>query len=299
MQQTYSRLQNYVLQSSSNMFGSLLILLLILHVTTLVTAQEVGIRGPACRTCRVSESEFDYLNNSGKGPAQWGKLKTIWELCGTGKLQSPVDLTVNGRVDVVPKLETVTRHYKPCTNTMVINRGNDIEIEWEEGGSINIKGKKYDLIQSHWHSPSEHTINGNRYDLELHIVHGDDEEPKNLAVIAILYKIGDSPDPFLAKLERNISTFVAIESVKRIERGILDPNDFGISGREFYRYQGSLTTPPCNETVTWTVEQQIKTVSAHQVNLLREAVDDNSEMNARPLQQLNGRDVHLYVDHFT
>ncbi|XP_074375273.1 bifunctional monodehydroascorbate reductase and carbonic anhydrase nectarin-3-like [Apium graveolens] len=140
---------------------------------------------------------------------------------------------------------------------MLINRGNDIEIEWDEGGSFNIKGKQYKLIQSHRHSPSDHTLNGNRYDLELHVVHADDEEPTNYAVIAILYKIGHSPDPFLAKFERNISTFVAIKSVKEIERGVLDPNDIEISGREFYRYQGSLTTPPCNETVVWTVEEQV------------------------------------------
>lgn len=76
----------------------------------------------------VSESEFDYLKNSGKGPALWGTLKPEWAACGTGKLQSPVDLRVNGRVDVVPKLETVTTHYKPCTNTMLINRGNYIEV---------------------------------------------------------------------------------------------------------------------------------------------------------------------------
>uniref|UniRef100_A0A165ZYH8 Alpha-carbonic anhydrase domain-containing protein n=1 Tax=Daucus carota subsp. sativus TaxID=79200 RepID=A0A165ZYH8_DAUCS len=230
-------------------FLILSLLLIILHVMTVVTAQD-GLRGPTCRTCGGTKSEFDYSKTSGKGPAFWGTLKTEWATCGTGKLQSPVDLTVNGVVDVVPQLETVTRRYKPCTNTMLTNKGTSIE-------------------------------------------------PQNFAVISILYKIGHSPDPFLAKLERNISAFIADESVKEIERGVLDPTDIGISGREFYRYQGSLTTPPCTERVVWTVEEQIKTVSADQVELLQEAVDDNSEMNARPLQQLNGRDVRLYVDHST
>ncbi|XP_017241284.1 alpha carbonic anhydrase 7 [Daucus carota subsp. sativus] len=289
------------LRSCFNMTSGFLILsllLIILHVMTVVTAQD-GLRGPTCRTCGGTKSEFDYSKTSGKGPAFWGTLKTEWATCGTGKLQSPVDLTVNGVVDVVPQLETVTRRYKPCTNTMLTNKGTSIELEWVDGGGIFIKGKEYNLTNTHWHSPSEHTLNGNRFDLELHAVHADDEQPQNFAVISILYKIGHSPDPFLAKLERNISAFIADESVKEIERGVLDPTDIGISGREFYRYQGSLTTPPCTERVVWTVEEQIKTVSADQVELLQEAVDDNSEMNARPLQQLNGRDVRLYVDHST
>lgn len=83
------------------------------------------------RSCGIyagTESEFDYSKTSGKGPAFWGTLKTEWATCGTGKLQSPVDLTVNGGVDVVPQLETVTRRYKPCANTMLTNKGTSIEV---------------------------------------------------------------------------------------------------------------------------------------------------------------------------
>ncbi|KAK1369277.1 hypothetical protein POM88_035369 [Heracleum sosnowskyi] len=217
-----------------------LISLLLWHLT-ISTAQEVG-----------NELKFDYKSYSNKEPEFWGDLNSSWVDCKYGKMQSPVDLSVKGKVDLVPKLETVTRNYKLATNTILRNRGHDIQLRW-------------------------HTLNSNRYDLELHIVHGDTEQSQNFAVIAILYKIGYAPD--LAKLRRSISTFVNNSSVKELHTGVMDPKDIGISGREFYRYNGSLTTPPCTERVVWTVLEEIKTVSAYQFHLLQAAVHDASTSN--------------------
>ncbi|KAL9361429.1 hypothetical protein Peur_044214 [Populus x canadensis] len=91
--------------------------------------------------------------------------------------------------------------------------------------------------------------------------------------------------------------FPYIKSVTKQEKslGILSPNEIVFDSRELYRYIGSLSTPPCSEGVIWTVVKKVRTVSRKQVQLLRDAVDDGYEANARPVQPLNGRAVNLFI----
>lgn len=148
------------------------------------------------QNCLVAEDEreFDYIEGSEKGPRHWGELKKEWEACNNGDLQSPIDLS-SQRVKIIPKLGELKRSYNPC-NATVKNRGHDISVrnstdsfsvhQWlyyliclslflclmwlwmqvywvGKPGSIQVNGVVYDLQQSHWHSPSEHSINGRRY----------------------------------------------------------------------------------------------------------------------------------------
>ncbi|ANM61401.1 alpha carbonic anhydrase 2 [Arabidopsis thaliana] len=108
------------------------------------------------------EHEFSYEWNQENGPAKWGKLRPEWKMCGKGEMQSPIDL-MNKRVRLVTHLKKLTRHYKPCNATLK-NRGHDMMLKFgEEGsGSITVNGTEYKLLQLHWHSPSEHTMNGRR-----------------------------------------------------------------------------------------------------------------------------------------
>ncbi|MFS7990205.1 putative carbonic anhydrase [Helianthus anomalus] len=76
--------------------------------------------------------------------------------------------------------------------------------------------------------------------------------------------------------------------------GIINPREIQMSSRRYYRYIGSLTVPPCTENVVWTISKKIRTVSKDQVKLLREAVHDYAENNARPTQLDNQRDILLY-----
>ncbi|GKV40886.1 hypothetical protein SLEP1_g48482 [Rubroshorea leprosula] len=249
--------------------------------------------GPVSAQEVENEREFDYLETSGKGPAHWGDLKEEWAACKVGDMQSPIDLS-NKRVKMIRKSGELKRNYKPCQATLK-NRGHDISLQWvnNEAGSIKINGTEYFLQQGHWHSPSEHTLNGRRYALELHFVHlSPDPNVKNkIAVIGALYKFGE-PDAFLSKLISNVSSMA--DHVQERRMGMIDPSEIKLGGRKYYRYMGSLTVPPCTEGVVWTINKKIRTVSREQVKALKLAVHDYAEMNARPEQPVNGRQIQLY-----
>ncbi|CAI9105040.1 OLC1v1003872C1 [Oldenlandia corymbosa var. corymbosa] len=233
------------------------------------------------------ESEFSYDEEDNLGPGNWGKIKPEWSLCSNGTMQSPIDL-MNERVDVVSNLGQLHRDYKP-SNTTLTNRGHDMMLSWVgDAGHIHINGTLYPLRQTHWHSPSEHSINGKRYDLEVHMVHQTPEE--KIAVIGIIYKIG-RPDPFLPMIENDMKALAHTTDLEKAV-GILDPKQIKLGSRKYYRYIGSLTTPPCHQNVIWTIGKKVRTVSRHQLKMIREAAHERT--NARPIQPLNQRRVKMY-----
>ncbi|CAB4317725.1 unnamed protein product [Prunus armeniaca] len=265
----------------------LVFVLLFTHSTvSVVKAQEVE-----------DERDFDYVDGSKKGPAYWGEIKKEWAACKHGGMQSPIDLPGKS-FQILPSLVELKRTYKP-SNATLKNRGHDIKLEWAgNAGSIEINGIQYFLKQSHWHSPSEHSIMARvscvRYDMELHMVYQspDPKVESNTAVVGVLYQIG-RPDAFLSKLTRDIASLTD----KKIERsvGVIDPAEIAeLDGKNYYRYIGSLTIPPCTEGVIWIMSKQFGTVSREQIDLLRVSVYDYAEMNARPLQPLNHRMIRLY-----
>ncbi|XP_068645835.1 alpha carbonic anhydrase 7-like [Aristolochia californica] len=236
-----------------------------------------------------NEREFDYNEASSKGPQQWGEIHKEWADCKKGQMQSPIDLS-GERVEIVPKLGRLKRSYKPSIAKLK-NRGHDIMLEWiGEAGWISINGTEYELQQCHWHSPSEHTINGRRFDLEAHMVHKSSDG--RLAVVGIMYKIG-RPDTFLTELMEGIGSIMDTHDGER-EVGVVDPRHIKIGSRKYYRYIGSLTVPPCTEGVVWTMIRKVRTVSREQIRLLREAVHDYAEKNARPIQLPNRCPVQIY-----
>ncbi|KAL2481344.1 Alpha carbonic anhydrase 7 [Abeliophyllum distichum] len=210
-------------------------------------------------------------------------------------MQSPIDLS-NARVKFISQPEI--RNYKP-SNATLKNSGHDISVSWNgDAGSIFINGTEYHLQEIHWHTPSEHTINGIRYDMELHMVHksSDLNVQNRTAVIGVLYKIGRL-DEFLSKLNESISSLIDKKGEER-DLGIIVPNDIQAESQSYYRYMGSLTTPPCDEGVIWSVNTKVKNVSRNQINLLKEAVLDYAKENARPLQPRNNRDIDLYLSRY-
>jgi len=116
---------------------------------------------------------------------------------------------------------------------------------------------------------------------------------KKIAVVGIMYKIGQ-PDPLLAKFEDHIKKLEEDEEGGEEKMGMVDPREVKWGSRKYYRYMGSLTTPPCTEGVMWTIIKKVRTVSREQVYMLREAVHEESENNARPKQKLHDRVIGMY-----
>ncbi|KAK1411953.1 hypothetical protein QVD17_32839 [Tagetes erecta] len=252
--------------------------LFIISCVPFVTSQEVD-----------DEREFSYDLNSPIGPNHWGEIHHNWSMCNHGDMQSPIDLT-HKQDQTTSKLGGLDRDYKPA-NTTLVNRGHDMMLSWIDGaGHIHINGTEYQLNQAHWHTPTEHTINGRRFNLELHLVHQSIDE--KVAVVGILYKIG-RPDSFLKMMEPYLKALADTRDVEA-SVGMMDPRQIKFGSRKYYRYIGSLTTPPCDQNVIWTIVRKVRTVSRDQLRIIHEAIHDEAEGNARPIQALNNRWLKLY-----
>ncbi|KAK7285645.1 hypothetical protein RJT34_20422 [Clitoria ternatea] len=254
------------------LFSLLLLLLFILHSSSFLT---------------LAEDEYTYAEGTSNGPENWRNLNPKWKVCGDGKLQSPIDIQLKGVMEL-PQLGKLEKHYKPAP-AVLKNRGHDIMLQWSgDAGRFNINGTYYSLKQCHWHTPSEHKLNARKFDMELHMLHQNSQG--EVAVISICYEIG-CPDPFLSKLLKDIKSI----GDKDIDIGVINPETIKFGKGKYYRYVGSITTPPCTEGVTWTVMKKVRKVSKEQLEVLKGAVHHGYEENARPTQEVGERQVWLYT----
>src|SRR5205085_2599917 len=125
------------------------------------------------------------------------------------------------------------------------------------GRFIDVGGHRYELLQFHFHRPSEESIDGKRYDMVAHLVHKDAEG--RLAVVAVLLKEGKL-NPMVATLWNHLPTQHEVEV--HPEGVLVDPADLLPPERTYYTFNGSLTTPPCSEGVTWFVLKTPATLSS-------------------------------------
>ncbi len=214
------------------------------------------------------------------GPRHWGDLAPENISCKIGKNQSPIDLRDNAAVGTtgLPQLDIVYRDVP----LKVLNNGHTVQVNYPLGSYIKVGGHRYELMQFHFHTPSEHKKEGFNYPMEVHMVHKDGDG--NLAVMGILFQEGEDNetlDTLLSHLPRDIGK-------QHIHRGAtLNPVGFVPGNTEFYKYSGSLTTPPCSEGVYWMVFKQPIQASAEQIQQMNELMGENS----RPVQQTNSRAV--------
>ncbi|CAK8571384.1 unnamed protein product [Lathyrus sativus] len=249
-----------------------------------------------CISAEYSSVNFSYIGPN--GPEKWGSLSPAYAACSNGRVQSPVDLVYT---DIVlnNQLESLDRNYIPTNATLVNNQFN-IEVHFEgKVGDIHINGKNYSLRQLHWHAPAEHRAHGRIHVVELHLVHLT-EDNNNIAVLAILYNLGD-PDPLISKIEDKLNELKtqsrAGNKNAKISLGTFDVEELNKKIHRYYRYVGSLTTPPCTEGVIWNIIGKVRTISKKQLELLKAPLSVDFFHNARPLQQLNGRKIEMYHYH--
>ncbi|NDP58534.1 MAG: carbonic anhydrase family protein [Oxalobacteraceae bacterium] len=217
-------------------------------------------------------SHWDYEGEN--GPLRWGRLNPAWSQCDSGKRQSPIDIRDGIRVD----LEPIYVDYKPARFS-VLDNGHTIQVNMGAGNTITVAGKLYELVQFHFHRPSEERINGRNFPMVAHLVHKDADG--KLAVVAAMITEG-VPSPLVQiiwnnlPLEKNEATSPTM---------VIDMNQMLPVRREYYTYMGSLTSPPCSEGVLWLVMKEPIQLSAQQMAIFARLYP----MNARPIQVGSGR----------
>lgn len=211
------------------------------------------------------------------GPDRWGGLDPSFAVCDTGMRQSPVDLTGSGE-GAGGGLEIRWR----ATDAEVVDNGHTIQINLAEGSAITLEGRSFSLVQFHFHLPSEHTVDGASSAMEVHFVHAAEEG--DLAVIGVFMDAGGAH----AAIQSIWDAIPGDGSAAAL--GALDPSPLLPDGRSYFRYAGSLTTPPCSEIVSWVVMTETMFVSQAQVDAFAALYP----MNARPVQPLHDRSIELH-----
>jgi carbonic anhydrase len=220
-----------------------------------------------------SEVQWGYFGPT--GPTHWGDLSPDYIFCKIGKNQSPIDISS----PISAPLPMLNLYY-PAGATSIVNNGHTIKVTPAPGGRLFIDGKEFKLLQFHFHTPSEHSINRKLYPMEMHLVHksGDGE----LAVIGVLFKEGRE-NPALATLLRHFP--VGVNNPRSLQQVQFNLNQLLPSDLSYYRYNGSLTTPPCTEGVRWFVLKTPVEASKLQILQFKEVMKQNN----RPVQPLNAR----------
>jgi carbonic anhydrase len=217
---------------------------------------------------------------TGKSAApHWGDLQSDFAACKLGREQSPIDIRKTAKASAFVPLEF---SYTPSA-AEVVNNGHTIQVNLASGGSVKLASGSAELLQFHFHAPSEEKINGKAYPLVAHLVHKDAQG--KLAVVGVLFKVGKT-NPMLAKV------FAAMPANAGGKAPLAEPFDAAAllpADRSYWAFMGSLTTPPCSEGVRWQVLRTPVELSRAQLAAFRKLYP----MNARPVQPLNGRKVEF------
>jgi carbonic anhydrase len=210
------------------------------------------------------------------GPAEWGELDQAFASCQLGKVQSPIDIRDAKAGDLPP----IKFDYKPAP-LKVIDNGHTIQVNYAPGSTIDVGGTRYELVQFHFHKPSEEKIDGKAHAMVAHLVHKGSDGA--LAVVAVLLDKGhDNPTLHAVWSHLPKQKEKEVDAAVTIDAAALLPADKG-----YYTFSGSLTTPPCSEGVRWFVLKTPMTVAANELTAFAKLYP----MNARPTQPLNGRAV--------
>jgi carbonic anhydrase len=233
------------------------------------------ILSSACSPQQAETSSPHWTYEGEEGPSYWGELDESYATCSVGKSQSPIDVINPSAQD----LTNIAFHYQPST-VNILNNGHTVQVNYDPGSYMELDDTRYDVVQFHYHAPSEHTVDGESFPAELHIVHRSADG--NLAVVGILLREGTENiayQPFISNLPTETT----------------DPKDAGVkinaidllpSLQTTFRYSGSLTTPPCTEGVSWLVMTTPVELSAQQFTALDSLFEGG---NNRPVQPMNDR----------
>ncbi|MBT9491798.1 MAG: carbonic anhydrase family protein [Paucibacter sp.] len=222
-----------------------------------------------------SAAEHAHWGYAGDGaPERWGELSPENRQCAIGTRQSPIDIRDGIRVN----LEKINFDYRP-SGFSVLDNGHTIQVNVAPGNALQVMGRRFELLQFHFHRPSEERINGRQFDMVAHLVHKDADG--KLGVVAVLLERGRDQ-----ALIQTIWNNLPLEKGEALAApGLLDLNQLLPEDRSYFTYMGSLTTPPCSEGVLWMVLRSPVQLSNQQISIFARLYP----MNARPIQAGSGR----------
>jgi carbonic anhydrase len=229
-----------------------------------------------CPVCAPASMAAEWAYSGEHGPDKWGDVDAASKVCSVGAQQSPLDIG-----------ETIKSQMPPLniawgkTADTIVNNGHTIQLNFAAGSHITLGGEKYDLLQVHFHRPSEHLIGGKNFPMEAHFVHRN--AAGNLAVVGVLMATG-KPNAAFSKV---VATMPGKEGPPVKADAGFNPHGMLPGKRTYYRYSGSLTTPPCSEVVNWL----LLTDPIHVAEADVAAFGKLYAMNARPAQKSNRRFV--------
>lgn len=250
--------------------------LLLATAFSLAALFAVGCGGSSDDPAATEEETAEWSYEGSSGPEQWSDLDEDYELCEEGKRQSPINLTDAERT-AFPR---ITTDYVP-ERVEVEDNGHAVEVFVEDPkSSITIEGTKYMLDRFHVHIPSEEAINGQYFPASIHMVHTADDG--QTAVIGVFARTGKANPAFDFDVPDEVGERSDLAN-------LVDPDALLPASDLAYRFEGSLTTPPCTEGLLWTVFQQPITLSPAQMEEISEVHDGNN----RPIQPRNQRKIEF------
>ncbi|MGD1913887.1 MAG: carbonic anhydrase [Rivularia sp. (in: cyanobacteria)] len=243
--------------------------------TGLAASSLFGCKSLLSASKEKDKTSWGYIGK--EGPENWGNLSPDFNTCQLGNNQSPIN--IKSAVDAdLPKLKI---NYKNSP-LRIINNGHTIQVNYQSGSNLFLNDESYELLQFHFHHPSEHKVEGEFFPMELHLVHKS--QKGSLAVIGIFLKQGQENSAF-----QNIWQAMPLKqgNEKTISDININASDLLPKEQDYYLYYGSLTTPPCSETVNWIVLKEPVEISSQQVQKFVNIFPNN----ARPVQQTKRRFV--------
>jgi carbonic anhydrase len=231
---------------------------------------------PLCAKVGFASDDAHWSYEGLHGPDHWGELDPASRVCAVGTQQSPIAIDASIEAHLAPLQFSWARR----TDT-IVNNGHTIQLNLKDGGALEVGTDRYTLVQFHFHHPSEHLIHDKGFPMEVHFVHKN--AAGSLGVIGVLMTIGKA-NPVFAKIA---ATMPSKEGSPVAADPGIDPLGLLPSGRGYYRYSGSLTTPPCSETVDWMLLSDPIEVAEADVDAFAKLYP----VNARPAQKLDRRFV--------
>ncbi|WP_051901497.1 carbonic anhydrase [Methylotenera sp. L2L1] len=234
---------------------------------------------PSNKKVEESKKPAAWSYDGKEGPSHWGKLSSEYSMCDAGKSQSPIDIEESLDANLKP-LKLLQKF--PVKEVLKTN--HSIQLNFKDGNIVAIDNMTFKLKQINFHTPSEHSIKGKSFPLEAQFLHTDTKG--STAIVAVLFREG-KPNPALEKILKQLPT--ESEKPATLKSRVL-ASEMMPSNQDYYRFSGSLTTPPCTEGIRWILIKTPITASKAQIEALAEVV---TSQNNRPIQALNGR---LIVD---